>query len=276
MEFRCLLKDIRIEIVDQIPRVDPVLYNDYHTKANSNEFHVHIPEVADIYATEGNSVLISPLTAQIDQESIELYLNGSITGALLHQRGILPLHGSSISFNNHAYLFCGESGYGKSTIAYSLSRDDNFSLLTDDITPLSNEVQVIPISEQLKLWGETLETLGVNKEQYTQVRKETDKYFVPITNSLRQKTPLGGIFVLSPVDEDTTIDEISGIEKFKSLSENVYWKELLEVIPEYKLGHFKLQTKICERIPFFRINLSRKNSILENKRIIGNFIRESA
>ncbi|NRA11366.1 MAG: hypothetical protein HRT57_05350, partial [Crocinitomicaceae bacterium] len=114
MKFRFLLSDVTIDVVDQILEVSPVLFSNEYIQLNGSQFKLHIPGVATISALNGQSIQIQ-IIGKLDKINIELYLNGSVLGAILHQRGTLSFHGSSIESKGRGVLFCGDSGAGKST-----------------------------------------------------------------------------------------------------------------------------------------------------------------
>ena len=55
---------------------------------------------------------------------------------ILFQRNFLVIHSSSISYKNHGILFIGDSGLGKSSIAYSFLNEGH-ELISEDFTPIN-------------------------------------------------------------------------------------------------------------------------------------------
>src|SRR5437588_5282775 len=70
-------------------------------------------DVAHFWVTNGSDVVIQRAPGAGD-EDIRVFLLGSVFGALLHQRGILPLHASAIETFLGAIAFAGPIGIGKS------------------------------------------------------------------------------------------------------------------------------------------------------------------
>jgi len=64
-------------------------------QAGPGEFLLRVDNVARYYVSNGDHILIERDPDAADEE-ILLFLMGSAMGALLHQRNILPLHGSAI------------------------------------------------------------------------------------------------------------------------------------------------------------------------------------
>jgi len=101
MNFRFPLDDVRIGIVSARREVLAPSYSDDYYILNQHEFSMDVPGVAFFCASRGREVSIVPYP-DADTASIELYLNGSVYGAVLHQRKILPLHGSSFRYRGQS------------------------------------------------------------------------------------------------------------------------------------------------------------------------------
>src|SRR5687767_37791 len=91
---------------------------------------LRIPEVAS-YRIDATSILVSPAPA-VPEQNLRLYLLGSAFGALLHQRGLLPLHANAVEIDGKAVAFMGASGEGKSTLA-AWFHDRGFNIIADDV-----------------------------------------------------------------------------------------------------------------------------------------------
>ena len=88
------------------------------------QFLLKISRVARYLVSDGNEIIVDP-EPDADLSAIRLFLFGSAFGALLHQRGILPLHGSAIVTSRGAVVFAGVSGSGKSALACAFHRQLN-------------------------------------------------------------------------------------------------------------------------------------------------------
>ncbi|HYX07724.1 MAG TPA: hypothetical protein VE912_13430, partial [Bacteroidales bacterium] len=85
-------------------------------EASHGDFLLRVDGVARFRVKNGNEIIIDK-KAEIQDHDVTLFLMGSAIGALLHQRGILPVHGSSVCRDGEAIIFAGVSGAGKSTLA---------------------------------------------------------------------------------------------------------------------------------------------------------------
>src|SRR5271165_534370 len=96
------------ETLDQ-PYAVGVLY-----RAAPGRFLLSIPGIARYLALDGRMIVIDR-AAGADDADVRVFLLASVFGALLHQRGVLPLHGSAVAAGPGAVLFLGASVSGKST-----------------------------------------------------------------------------------------------------------------------------------------------------------------
>ena len=110
---------------------------------------LNISGVARFLVSEGKSIKVD---SQIDMTSplISLYLLGSSFGALLQQRNILAVHGSTVVINGQAHIFCGPSGIGKSTLAAGFYKK-GFEIYSDDISVVDSKGYVYPSTPQIHL-----------------------------------------------------------------------------------------------------------------------------
>ena len=103
MQLKFPLQDVKIEITQIKKEVDKPLYDDGFYKLNQNEFSMDVEGVGSFYASGGNYIALV-LNPKATQATIELYLNGSTYGAILHQRKIMPMHGSCFVYNNKGVM----------------------------------------------------------------------------------------------------------------------------------------------------------------------------
>lgn len=185
-----------------------------------------IPNLAIFAVEDGTNITISP-EKDADEDKIRLYILGSCMGAILLQRRILPLHGSAVVIDHKAYAFIGDSGHGKSTLASSFIQR-GFQLLTDDVIAVTlgpdNIPYVTPAYPQQKLWQESLDTFGMNSDQFRPVFDRETKYAIPVTSQFSNDTlPLAGIFELIKMDcNHAGIRAIEKLERLPLLYRHTY------------------------------------------------------
>ncbi len=255
MKFRFPLKDVTIELANRRKIVEsPLLSNGFFT-LNQNEFSMDVKGVAWFYISKGDYISIVPYPGA-DKNNIELYLNGSGYGAILHQRMILPLHGSSFLFNNKGVAICGESGVGKSSITTAFCLD-GADFMTDDVTPIIFQAKtpyIWTFSDGIKLWTDSFDKLNIAKTGLCQVDPDMDKYYFPMSSTEKNLNILDIIFILGVHKKDEIkIIELEGIEKFFALRNEIYRYEYLEGMKDSERAYFGQLIFISKKVAVLRV-----------------------
>lgn len=245
--YKFPLTDVKIEISNKIKEIEDPLYNDTFFRVTQNEFSMKVEDVGTFYAANGNFISMC-LNEQAKRETIELYLNGSTYGAILHQRKIMPMHGSCFVYGNKGIMLCGDSGAGKSSLTAAFVLDNN-EFLTDDITPIvikNNQALIWTMSDRIKLWGDSLNQLSQSKESLRRIDPETEKFYFPLSSNKESHFALEHIFLLDIHDNSSIIiKEVNGVEKIMALRKEIYRLEYMFGMPENESLYFKDLAAIC-------------------------------
>ena len=142
----------------------------------SNEFetYLYFKNVGSFFVSQQREIIVDPIHGA-DERLLRLYLLGKVLGALLHQRGLLVLHGGVLAMYGGAIAFLGDSGSGKSTTIAFL-RKKAHSIVADDLVVIDSNGSVpivYPGFPQIKLWPDAAESLGYSADElpYTSSRK---------------------------------------------------------------------------------------------------------
>jgi hypothetical protein len=206
---------------------------------NAEEFLLRIPAIAKFLVLGGKEIIVEPAPGVPDHE-VRPFLLGSAFGALFHQRGLLPLHGSAIEVNGGAVVFLGASGSGKSSLAAAFSRR-GYRVITDDVSVLSFSPEgkslVHHSCQHLKLSAEILEGMGKKPAAYPRVIFEPAKYLLPLRDGFcASPRPVKRVYELATHDtQDFQIALLQGTEKLTVLLSHTYRPEFLEGSPGKKL-----------------------------------------
>jgi hypothetical protein len=248
--------DVRI-VWGKVAVQDGVTVSDMVITTLGASMILNIAQVGVFQVTAGREIVVEP-EVQATQSQVDAYLLGSVFGALLHQRGILPLHGNGVVSNGQVYMFCGDSGAGKSTLAaYFQSR--GFSLLTDDlcaVTDAGPRLAVWPGIPRLKLWGDALALLDQPTDGLTPVPWSKGKFELPMRAvSLGGPYPIAAIYHLRQADDrnEAGIHRVTGLQAINVVTANIYRRRLADLAgraPEY----LAQSVKIARTIPTFRVN----------------------
>jgi hypothetical protein len=189
-------------------------------------YQLQIDQVAR-YRVEGGRVIRVNPDPRAAEGDVRLWLLGTCLGALIYQRGLLPLHVSAVAVDGQAFAFCGESGAGKSTLAAALHRQ-GFPLLTDDVglaVPGAAGVLLHPGMPRIKLWRDTLQEFELaDTPGLIRDLTRTDKFHVPVHQGFQPSAlPLAGIYVLQRApDDQIRIERVSGHKAIGFIRENSY------------------------------------------------------
>lgn len=220
-----------------------------HLKVNNNALWLDVWNVASYYATNGDQITITP-HLNSDLDSIKLFLYGSALGAILHQRGIIPFHGSAFSINDKGILLCGFSGAGKSSLTASFCQN-GAKFISDDITPVSmndSTAQIAPLKTSMKLWDDSIKKLNIKNDNLKKIRPVLDKYYVPYPVN-HKKYRLDHLIILGVHNQlDFQAQEINNLEKYNALRGQIYRKMYLKGMPETEKLYFKQLLQIASTI----------------------------
>ncbi|MFN3944123.1 MAG: hypothetical protein ACK4K7_04250 [Allosphingosinicella sp.] len=155
-----------------------------------------VREVARFLIAGGRRIIVDPAPGASDR-NVRLFLLGSAFGALLHQRGILPIHANAIDFGSVAVAFGGHSGAGKSTIAARFAAAGR-PLLSDDVCAVTFEGDA-PVVHQgvprIRLWADALQHLDRSAAGLERAFDDVDKFNLPTGRRSRGgPLPLASIY----------------------------------------------------------------------------------
>jgi hypothetical protein len=216
-----------------------------------------VAKVGRYLIREGREIVIEP-AAGASERNVRLFLLGSAIGALLHQRGLLPLHANAIDLGGRAVAFSGHSGAGKSTIA-AWFHDHGYPILADDVCVIgfdqAGRALAHPGIPRLRLWREALEASGRDAGAYDRSFDDLEKYDVPTaTGAKLEPLPLAAIYLLRKAGDeggDATIDRLTGVDAVETLMSNTYRGGYLAMIGR-TAEHLAACLRIVRAVPVFR------------------------
>lgn len=223
-----------------------------------------IEESGKFKILNGRSITVHPDPGATPKQ-VHTFLLGSVFGAILHQRSILPIHCNAIEMDGATFLFCGDSGAGKSTLA-AFFQDRGYKLLTDDVCALRPEGDGFvawPGIARLKLWGSALSQLGRTSEGLPRVPWTDDKFELPIQSIAGAGPyPVAGIYHLREAEDGRVagIHRLHGLEAVNTVTANIYRRRMADLIGAAPF-YLDAMTRIIKSTPIFTMN---RNWGLEN------------
>ena len=233
----------------------------------NSEFIFSISDIATYCITQGKKIIVDPEPGST-MEDVHVYLLGTAFGILLHQRGILPIHGSAILNRNDAVIFAGDSSSGKSTLAAGCAVR-GYGVISDDISALSitntSKVTIFPGIPHIKLCKDSIEYFGLYNQLVSRTpNQEKGKVDIPRSNFISEPSVLSKIIIIEPhLKNDVLTTEIFGTDKLHHLMKQTY-----RLWAIHKLGitanHFKLVSKLANEIRLFRVYRSMRESSINS------------
>jgi hypothetical protein len=210
----------RIRRVDtlpaELPDAVPAGQNMY---AKPGQLLIAQPGIGRFLARDGTAIEVAA-EAGADPGVVSLLLHGSARGALIHQRGELPLHAATLAppGADWAVAICGASGDGKSTLAAELSKR-GWMLVADDTTRITwSETHPLawPSRDSIKLWRDVCEIRGLDVSKLERVALSMDKYYLRVP-ALTEPVRLAAVFELAPEKS-----EMPAVEKMSLLTRHTF------------------------------------------------------
>lgn len=224
----------------------------------ADAYLLDIPDVARFRIVSGCEIVIDR-DAQAEDAAVRLFLLGSACGALLHQRGITPLHGSAVGVDRcgggGAILFCGPQGHGKSTLAAAFAARGH-PLLSDDVCALTLDaggVWLHPAFPRLNLLPDAAQQLAVDVGDSADVQPFTGKHLVPVAHFASQSTRLLAVYELHPAPvEAVHLRPLAGYEQLTSLMGNTYRVQFVREMG-HAARHFAALQRIARHVRVVRV-----------------------
>lgn len=209
----------------------------------------------------GREIVIEPAPG-VDEGVLRLFILGPVFAMLLHQRGFLVLHANAVKVNGAAVAFLGKSGQGKSTMAAALYKREH-AVVSDDVTAVrlgEGAPEAYPGFPRLKLWPETVESLGEDLEEMPRLNPWIEKRDRRVVRGFpASPLPLERIYVLTD-GSDQGIEPMRKRDAFIALVKNSYpvVANLLDATGS-ATSHFRQCEKLSGLVPI--LSLKRKLSL---------------
>ena len=215
---------------------------------------------------EGREITIEP-APDCSEDDIRLFLLGSVMAALLHQRGLLALHGSAVEIGGGAAAFLAPIKHGKSTLAAAFE-GRGYRVLTDDVCAILFDASGIPLVlpgfPQIKLWEDSVRQLERDLTSARRLTTRAAKFGVPLGAGFAARPlPLRAVYTLS-IDAvpGVTITPIRGKDKLTILIDNTYRFYFLEGASHTK-RHFEQCVAVAKAVPVKRVTRPADRFLIE-------------
>lgn len=233
-----------------------------------------IPQVGSFLIRDGREIRIDP-AAGASERNLRLFLLGSAFGAILHQRGLLPLHANAIGVAGGAAAFLGRSGVGKSTLAAWFA-DRGHAVLGDDVCVVAPDgtgrLEVRPGLARLRLKPDALERSGRDPDRFEPSFDDRDKFDVPLASpEPAEPLPLRAVYLLDRPEDaaEFAVEPLRGVQALEALVANTYRGGLVGMLGRQR-EHLAQCTRIAASTPVFAVRRSWRPERMdaENERLL--------
>lgn len=213
--------------------------------------------------TGGDTITVDA-RAEIEDGLVCVYLMGSCMGAILHQRNILPLHGSCVVRGDAAVIISGDSGAGKSTLAAEFLKN-GWSLMTDDVAVIRGIKEKHPVVRSSypsqKLWQDAIDRYDRQENRYLLYQEDRkDKFHVSVRNFREGQASLKLFvrLVAADLEEPFLTEAVTGFAKVNQLVRNTYRYYMLT--DAQRQTHFQACVDLSQQVPMIVVVRSRNQN----------------
>jgi hypothetical protein len=231
-------------------------------RADGGEVSLLFRDRACFCVRDGSEILLDPASETIPT-AITLALLGPVMAALLQQRGFLVLHASAVAVDGGAIAIMGASGWGKSTLAAFL-HSRGCLLIVDDIVAIrliAGVPHVYPGFPQMKLWPDSLHSIGERPDDFPRLYEEREKRARRIESGFHRNgaLPLQRIYVLGHGDH-LELEPLTSQEAFLQLTGHSFGIEWLQSLSTAEFFHQR--SLIASHVPIRALRRPRDLGLL--------------
>jgi hypothetical protein len=229
---------------------------------------------ATIHVRAGSEILVDPAD-RVEPGWLRQCILGPAIGTLLHQRGLLVLHGSAVEIGGEAVAFIGHKGAGKSTTAAALHQRGH-PLLSDDLLVLDlrhpGSPSVLPGPRQVKLWPDAAEALSADPSALEPFHTQVPKRIWRLGEKDHHgPLPLRRIYSLLPAEE-VRFARTSRRDAFRSVMQYLYATRFTGSMGMTG-AHLEMCTRLARVVPV--VNVSRPLSLSRLPQMIRGIERDA-
>jgi hypothetical protein len=243
------------EITITLGSVEPLIAPDcvaatFQTQGNSL-YILDLKRVGRILVADGKRIVCQPIK-DVDPERVRLNLIGTVQSVLWHQRGLLPLHASTVQIAAAAVAIAGATGSGKSVLAGAFARL-GFTVLSDDFAVLKCEKQqtvLLPGYPKIRLWADARDALGMQAQTVAAAHPVLAKYVVDaLCPIVEEPVALSDVVVISSQRaQPHRLERLRGAEAFAGLLSVVHTPEAARALGRHHQIFEAINHLISQRV----------------------------
>lgn len=255
-----------IDIAIVFGKIDAPNPENWIERVAENKVLINIPGVVRCAVENGHSISFEP-AENVPLQNVRVYLQAIVMVVLLYQKAITPFHACGIVHDNKAYIFAGDSGIGKSTLAGAFFKR-GFRIICDDLCIVRKNAEniccVYPGYPFIKLWQESLTKLAIPFDNLDRVYSTDEKYYVPLGKAWSSEpVPLGSInFLTTHEKNEISIQPLKTLDKLVALRKNLFRPYLVNMLG-LNNPIFDISTNIIQQVPLHLIERPQNGFMLD-------------
>lgn len=186
----------------------------------------------------------------LEETDYELFLWGTVFGAVAWLNGLVPLHASAVDVGGRIVAFTADSGGGKSTLAAGLARLGLPHVCDDTlVVSVAERVVAMPDAKPLKLWDDALALTST--EAVRPVLSMPGKHYALPQLKAASALPLTDLYFLE-FGESVEAEPVTGSEKLSLLPWALY-RNFVHAARGDRAAHERFLMAFCSQVRFWRL-----------------------
>lgn len=187
---------------------------------------------------------------QLADTDFELFLWGTVFGAIAWLNGLIPLHASAVQIDGRVVAFTADSGGGKSTLAAGLAQLGLPHVCDDTLVlSLAGGVLAMPDAKPLKLWDDALVLTGLSADR--PIQSMPGKHYAGAAVKASDALPLTDLYFLER-GESVEVEPITGADKLSILPEALY-RNFVHTARGDRAAHERFVLGLCSQVRFWKL-----------------------
>jgi hypothetical protein len=217
-------------------------------RRQGDRHRVDVPGLASYSFDLGGDIVLATLCPAASKDAVRPRYESLVVPLLLQALGTEVLHASAVRGPHGVMAFCGDSGAGKSTIAFGLGRR-GYSLWADDavaVDPEGAAVSALPLPFAIHLRPPSAAHFGF--ESHASRMRVTEGEALPS----RSPAPLSALLLLEQTGTaGVTVERVSPSSAFPRLLGHAYCFSLQDA--ERKRRMIERYLDLAARVPIFEL-----------------------
>lgn len=227
-----------------------------------DEFHLRF-EVAHVAVRRGTEIVVDPEPG-VPREILRHLIVGPALNYLLHQRGYVVLHASTVAIGGVAAAFVGESGRGKTTTSAAFHRAGH-RVLSDDVAAIKL-TDAGPVARDgypsIKLDPTVVDHFELAVDAPRDISAARDRHFYGLDQEATSGSyPLERIYLLEDA-ATTELVPVPAADRVLALVRNTYSVALIGNRDE-ATANFRHSATLAERVSVEELRRPRRLSALQ-------------